>query len=350
MRSVRSLAAAAAVLMAAVACGGSSPGAGGGTSCAKTYKVGLVTDVGKLSDKSFNATSWQGVQDAQSDKSLCVEGKAIESNQPTDYAKNMQTFVDQGYDMVVAVGFLMGDDTLAEAKKNTKTKFAIVDYAYDPAKDAPPANITGLVFKEDQAGFEIGALAGLMTKTSTVGQVLGLKIPPVQRYAEGYIAGVKYTNPNAKVLTVYQGPGDGAAFNNPDWGKARATDEANQNADIIFGGGGNTGNGALLGALAKGKTCIGVDTDQYISYPDAKGCLMTSAEKKLAIAVKTAIVDMVKNTWPSSNLLSFDAANGGVGISPYHDYDSKIPADVKAKIADIQKKLADGSLQTGVKV
>jgi len=350
MRSVRSLAAIAAVLMAAVACGGSgTSNTGGGSNCSKTYKVGLVTDVGKLSDKSFNATSWQGVQDAQNDKSLCVQGKAIESNQPTDYAKNMQTFVDQGYDMVVAVGFLMGDDTLLEAKNNTKTKFAIVDYAYDPVADKPPANITGLVFKEDQAGFEIGALAGLMTKTNTVGQVLGLKIPPVIRYAEGYKAGVKYTNPNAKVLEVYQGPGDGAAFNNPDWGKARAIDEINQNADIVFGGGGNTGNGALLGALSKQKTCIGVDTDQFISYPDADGCLMTSAEKKLATAVKTAITDMVKNSWPSTNLLTFDASNGGVGISPYHDYDSKVPADVKAKIVDIQKKLADGSLQTGVK-
>ncbi|HEY8642488.1 MAG TPA: BMP family ABC transporter substrate-binding protein [Candidatus Dormibacteraeota bacterium] len=350
MRSVRSLAAMAAVLMAAVACGGSgTSNTSGGSSCSKTYKVGLVTDVGKLSDKSFNATSWQGVQDAQNDKSLCVQGKAIESNQPTDYAKNMQTFVDQGYDMVVAVGFLMGDDTLAEAKKNSGTKFAIVDYAYT-ADQSPPANITGLVFKEDQAGFEIGALAGLMTKTNTVGQVLGLKIPPVQRYAEGYKAGVKYTNPNAKVLEVYQGPGDGAAFNNPDWGKARAIDEINQNADIVFGGGGNTGNGALLGALSKSKTCIGVDTDQFISYPDADGCLMTSAEKKLATAVKTAVSDMVKKTWPTTNLLSFDASNGGVGISPYHDYDSKIPADVKAKITDIQKKLADGSLQTGVKV
>jgi basic membrane protein A and related proteins len=262
----------------------------------------------------------------------------------------MQTFVDQGYDMVVAVGFLMGDDTLAEAKKNTKTKFAIVDYAYDAQKDQPPANIVGLVFKEDQAGFEIGALAGLMTKTNKVGQVLGLKIPPVIRYAEGYKAGVKYTNPNASVIEVYQGPGDGAPFNNPDWGKARAIDEVNQGADIIFGGGGNTGNGALLGALSKGKTCIGVDTDQYISYPDAKDCLITSAEKKLAVAVKTAIVDMVKNQWPTTNLLVFEAANGGVGISPYHDFDSKIPADVKAKIADIRKKLADGSLQTGVKV
>lgn len=327
-----------------------SGAAGAAASCSKTFKVGLVTDVGKLSDKSFNATSWQGVLDAQADKSLCVEGKAIESNQPTDYAKNMQTFVDQGYDMVVAVGFLMGDDTLATAKKNSKTKFAIVDYAYDPQKDQPPDNLTGIIFKEDQAGYLIGALAGLMTKTNTIGQVLGLKIPPVQRYAEGYVNGAKATNSKVNVLTVYQGPGDGAPFNNPDWGKARATDEINQGADIIFGGGGNTGNGALLGALQQKKTCIGVDVDQYVSYPDVDACLMTSAEKKLAVAVKTTITDAVKNTWPKDNLLVFDAANGGVGIAPYHDYDAKIPADVKAKVADIQKQLASGSLSTGVNI
>lgn len=354
MRSVRTLAATVAVFLAAVACGGSSGGtsggSSGGSSCSKTFKVGLVTDVGKLSDKSFNATSWQGVQDAASDKSLCVTSKYIESNQPTDYAKNMQTFADQGYDLVVAVGFLMGDDTLAAAKKNSKTKFAIVDYAYDAQKDQPPANLVGLVFKEDQAGFLAGALAGYMTKSNKVGQVLGLKIPPVQKYAEGYKAGVKYANDKASVLEVYQGASDGAPFNNPDWGKARATDMISQGADIIFGAGGNTGNGALLGAVAKNVTCIGVDTDQYVSYPDADKCLITSAEKKLAVAVKTAVVDMVKNQWPSSNLLVFEASNKGVGISAYHDFDAKIPADVKTKMTDIQTKLASGSLQTGVKI
>lgn len=350
MKSIRTVAAAVAVFLAAVACGGSGNNtSGGGSSCTKTYKVGLVTDVGKLSDKSFNATSWQGVLDAQNDKSLCVQGKAIESNQPTDYATNMQTFVDQGYDMVVAVGFLMGDDTLAEAKKNSKTKFAIVDNAYTPDQ-SPPANLVGLVFKEDQAGFIAGALAGYMTKSNTVGQVLGLKIPPVQRYAEGYKAGLAYANPKGKVLEVYQGAADGAPFNNPDWGKARATDMIAQGADVVFGAGGNTGNGALLGALAKNVACIGVDTDQYLSYPQADPCLMTSAEKKLATAVKTAVTDMVKNQWPSGNLLTFDASNQGVGISPYHDWDSKIPADVKTKITDIETKLASGSLQTGVKI
>ncbi|MDQ6899889.1 MAG: BMP family ABC transporter substrate-binding protein, partial [Candidatus Dormibacteraeota bacterium] len=272
-----------AVALVATACGGSSSSSGTGSGCSKTFKIGLVTDVGKLTDKSFNAASWQGVQQAASDKSLCVAAKYIESNQPTDYRKNMETFVDQSYDMIVAVGFLMADDTLAEAKAHPNVKFTIVDNAYDSA----PSNLVGLVFKEDQAGYLIGALAGLMTKTNTVGQVVGLKIPPVQRYADGYLAGVKSTNPNAKVLTVYQGPGDGAPFNNPAWGQARANDEINQGADIIFGGGGNTGNGALIGTLQKGKTCIGVDVDQYLSYPDAAKCLLTSAEKHLSVAVKT---------------------------------------------------------------
>jgi basic membrane protein A len=348
MSGVKRLAIVITVALVGLACGGggTSGGNAGGPSCSKTFKVGLVTDVGKLSDKSFNANSWQGVQDAQNDKSLCVKGSYIESNQPTDYQKNIETFVTQGYDMVVTVGFLLGDDTLAEAKKNPSTKFAIVDFAYT----TPQPNLTGLIFKEDQAGFMIGALAGLMTKSNTVGQVVGLKLPPVQRYAEGYIAGVKYTNPNAKVLTVYQGPGDGAPFNNPDWGKARAIDEINQGADIVFGGGGNTGNGALLGALSKNVPCIGVDVDQFVSYPDVDSCLMTSAEKKLSLAVKTVITDAVKNQWPSSGILTFEAKNGGVGISSYHNFDSKIPANVKAKIDDIKKKLADGTLQTGVNI
>ena len=341
MKGLRSLAAIAALIVASVACGGSGT-SGGGSNCSKTWKVGLVTDVGKLSDKSFNATSWQGVLDAQSDKSLCVSGKAIESDQPTDYQKNMQTFVDQGYDMVIAVGFLMGDDALAEAKKNPKVQFAIVDFAYD---NTAPSNITGLVFREDQAGFLAGAVAGLYTKTGVVGGVYGLDIPPVHRYRVGFENGVKATNPNAKTLGVYQPPGP-TAFNDPDWGKARAIEQISQNADIVFGAGGNTGNGALLAAVQKGKTCIGVDVDQYASYPDADSCLLTSAEKKLATAVKTAITDVVKGT-AKGGTQTFDASNGGVGIAPYHNFDSKLTADQKSKIDSIAKQLAAGTLKTG---
>jgi len=324
------------------ACGGGGTSGSPAASC-KPFKVGLVTDVGKLSDKSFNANAWKGVQDAQADSSLCVQARYIESNQPTDYQKNIQTFVDQKYDMVVTVGFLLGDDTLLLAKANPGVKMAIVDYAYS----APPPNLVGLVFKEDQAGFLAGALAGLMTKTGTIGGVYGLKIPPVEKYRVGYENGAKYTNPSVKTLGIYQPPSGAKSFNDPDWGKARALDFFGQGADIVFGAGGNTGNGALLAAVQQNKQCVGVDVDQFVSYPDADPCLITSAEKHIAVAVKTAIADAVKNQWPSSGLLVFEAKNGGVGISSYHNFDSKVSADIKAKIQDIQKKLADGSLQTG---
>lgn len=345
MRSLRGVGALAALVGAAVfglACGGTS---GGGTAvtCTKTYNVGLVTDVGKLSDKSFNANAWQGVQDAVNDKSLCVQAKVIESNQPTDYQKNIQLFIDQKYDMVVTVGFLLGDDTLAMAKANPTVKFAIVDYAYDK----PPANLTGLVFREDQAGFLAGIVAAKMSKTGTIGGVYGLDIPPVHKYRVGYENGAKYAVPSIKTLGVYQPPSGAKSFNDPDWGKQQATAMFGQGADVVFGAGGNTGNGALLAAVQANKLCVGVDVDQFISYADADSCLITSAEKHIAFAVKAAVTDMVKQTWPASGLVTFDATNNGVGISPFHNFASQVPSDVQAMVKDAESKLASGALQTG---
>jgi basic membrane protein A len=344
MNSLRRLAAVATIAAASVltfACG-SSPAA---TPACTTFNVGLVTDVGKLSDKSFNANAWQGVQDAVADSSLCVKAKVIESTQATDYQKNMQLFIDQKYDMIVTVGFLLGDDTLAVAKKNPNIKFAIVDYAYD----APPANLTGLVFREDQAGFLAGIVAAKMSKTGTIGGVYGLDIPPVHKYRVGYENGAKYAVSSIKTLGVYQPPSGAKSFNDPDWGKQQATAMFGQGADVVFGAGGNTGNGALLAAVQAKKFCVGVDVDQYVSYPDADPCLITSAEKHIAVAVKTAITNAVKKTWPTTGILSFDAKNQGVGISAYHNYDSQVSADTKALVNSASAKLADGTLQTGYK-
>jgi basic membrane protein A len=330
----------AAASVFAFACGGTPAPA---TPACTTFNVGLVTDVGKLSDKSFNANAWQGVQDAVADSTLCVKAKVIESTQATDYQKNMQLFIDQKYDMIVTVGFLLGDDTLAVAKANPKIKFAIVDYAYDK----PPANLTGLVFREDQAGFLAGIVAAKMSKTGTIGGVYGLDIPPVHKYRVGYETGAKYAVSSIKTLGVFQPPSGAKSFNDPDWGKQQATAMFGQGADVVFGAGGNTGNGALLAAVQANKTCVGVDVDQYVSYPDAQKCLVTSAEKHISVAVKTAITNAVKKTWPTSGVLLFDAKNQGVGISPYHNFDSQVPADVKAMVTAAAAKLADGSLATG---
>jgi basic membrane protein A and related proteins len=348
MRSLTGIGALAALMAAAVfgfACGSSNPGPS--SSCTKTWKVGLVTDVGKLSDKSFNFDSYKGVQDAQADSSLCVQGKAIESSVESDYPKNIGQFVDQKYDMIVTVGFKLGDATIAAAKANPNIKFVMVDFA-DFADKTTPANLVGLLFKEDQPGFLAGALAGLLTKSNVIGAVAGLQtVPPVVHYVQGYENGAKYTNPNVKVLKIYQPESGPKDFNDPDWGKQQALTFFGQGADIIFGVGGNTGNGGLLAAKEQNKMCIGVDVDQFVSYPDVDSCLITSAEKHLDKAVKAAITSMVQSQF-KNGILTFDMTNDGVGLASYHNFDSKISADIKAKITDIESKLKSGAISTGV--
>ena len=345
MRVFRRVAVLAAAMTVAFACGsGGSSGSGTSASCSKTWKVGLVTDVGKLSDKSFNANSWKGVQDAQADASLCVSGRYIESNSKEDYQKNLRLFGDGGYDAVVAVGFNLGPDAQTFAKAYPKVKVIMVDSAPDsPVLD----NVTGLLFREDQAGFLAGAVAGLYTKTSTIAGVYGLDIPPVRRYRVGYENGAKYVNSKVTTLGVYQTPCNCSKdFNDPDWGKARGLEFAARGADVIFGAGGNTGNGALLASLQQNIACIGVDVDQYESYPEADPCLLTSAEKHLALAVKSAITNVVQNKF-KSGVQTFEAAGDGVGVAPYHNFDSKLSADQKSKIEAISKGLKDGTIKTG---
>ncbi|TME83437.1 MAG: BMP family ABC transporter substrate-binding protein [Chloroflexi bacterium] len=281
------------------------------SSCSKTFKVGFVTDIGKLGDKGFNDAGWKGVQDAAADSSLCVQAKFLESKQPTDYTPNIQQFVDQKYDMVVAAGFLLGDDTLKAAKANPNVKFTIVDSA-DFTDPTAPTNFTGLLFKQDQGAFLVGALAALMSKTNHVGGVYGLDVPAVVQFRKGYENGAKYINPSIKVDGVFQ-----------------------------------TGNGALLAAKEANKPCIGVDVDQYFTYPDVDPCLVTSSEKHISVAVKTIITNAVKNQWPSGGVLTFDLKNDGVGLAPYHQWDSKVSADIKAKLLDITTKIKNGTLSTG---
>ena len=353
MRSIRVLGGLVVALVMVAACGGTDTGSGGGSSsCSKTWKVGLVTDVGKLSDKSFNFDSYKGVRDAQADSSLCVQGKAIESTTEADYPKNIQAFLDQKYDMIIGVGFNLGDAVTAAAKKNPDTKFVLVD-AFDFADLAPgktpPANLTGLLFNEDEPGFLAGALAALMSKTGKIGAVAGLQtVPPVVSYVEGYTNGAKYAKPGTTVLKIYQPESGAKNFNDPDWGKLQGQTFISQGADVIFGVGGQTGNGSLLAAKSAGKYCVGVDVDQYISYPDVASCLITSAEKHLSLAVKKSITGMVKGE-KIAGIQSFTIKNDGIGLAPYHDYDSKIPADVKVKITEITAKLKSGEITTGVK-
>jgi basic membrane protein A and related proteins len=350
MRGFRALGGLLAAALMVVACGGtnsSNNGGGSGNSCSKTWKVGLVTDVGKLSDKSFNFDSYKGVQDAQADSSLCVQGKAIESSTPDDYSKNIQQFVDGSYDMIIGVGFNLGDAITAAAKASPNIKFVLVD-SFDFADKTPPSNLTGLLFHEDEPGFLAGALAAMMSKTHTIGVVAGLEtVPPVVNYVVGYTSGAQYAVPGTKVLKIYQPESGAKDFNDPDWGKQQGQTFISQGADVLFGAGGQTGNGALLAAKEANKFCVGVDVDQYVSYPDVDSCLITSAEKHLSLAVKQAITGMVKGT-SIAGIQNFTIQNDGIGLAPFHNFDGQISSDIKAKLADITAKLKAGSIQTGI--
>ncbi len=310
------------------------------------FRAGLVTDVGKIDDKSFNQSTWEGVQAAQKELGL-TEIKYIETTDSKDYAKNIAQFADAGYDVIVTVGFALTDDTYAAAKKYPKVKFVGIDQFLmkdDKHADWPLANLVGVVFDEDKAGYLAGALAASLSKTGVIGSVLGTDaVPPVWRFGEGYRAGAKAINANINVLVTYHSDvGFDKTFTDPEWGKTTAQSMIDKKADVIFGAGGKTGNGALLGAAEKKVFCIGVDTDQYFTVPEAKGCLVSSAMKLLT----PSTASMIKAAKDGSFKGGLYA--GPVGLAPYHDLDAQVPAAVKAKITELDKALAAGTLKTNV--
>jgi basic membrane protein A len=301
----------------------------------KQLRVGLVTDVGKVDDRSFNQSAWEGVQCAQKNLGF-TDIKFIETQQSTDYAANIDQFVSDGYDVIVTVGFLLGPATIAAAKANPNIKFIGVDQA----QDETVPNLAGLIFNEDKSGYLAGYLAGLMTKSGTVGQVLGLaNVPAVERYGVGYVNGAKAAKSGIKVLAAC-----GTSFTDTVWGNSTANQMLSQSADIIFAAAGLTGNGALLAVADKGPNTalgIGVDTDQFLSLPEASSIMLSSAMKLIVPGVFTVIKSAQDGSFKGGNVI------GQVGLAPFHDLDSKVPADVKQKMNTLSVDVASGKQPTG---
>jgi basic membrane protein A len=313
---------------------------------AAAFKIGLVTDVGRVNDRSFNQSAWEGVKQAGEAAGL-VEGdgfKYIETQDTKDYADNIQQFIDAGFNVIVTVGFAMGEATITAAKANPDVYFIGVDQFQSEALP----NVTGLVFNEDKAGFLAGALAAGLNKTGTIAAVLGTDlVPPVVAFREGYVNGAKYVNPDINVISTYH-PGEiSQAFVDPEWGAATAKQALDQGADVVFGAGGQTGNGALQEvAAAEGAGsslfCIGVDTDQWETLPAAHPCLVSSAIK----LITPSIVELV-GAYGADGAMTSGNYFGGAGLAPFHDFESVVPQELKDKLAEIDAALADGSLTTG---
>ena len=342
MRKLQWLLAFTLVMAMAVACGGSNEPAAPATDCSSPdlLCIGVVTDVGQIDDKSFNQSAWEGAQTAVTAFGAKVD--YVETRDATDYANNLSLFIADKYDIIITVGFALGEATAAAAKANPGIHFIGVDQFQG---EAVP-NVAGLIFNEDKAGYLGGALAAMMAAeqgSDTIAAVLGTDlIPPVVAFKVGFEAGARAINPDIKVISTFHPGGLDVAFTDPEWGAATAKQAIDQGATVIFGAGGQTGNGALIEVAGNsGLYCIGVDTDQWETVPEARPCLISSAMKLITVGVADLIKLHVEGNFPSGNFL------GEVGLAPFHDFDSVVPAEVKTRLQQIDAGLRDGSISTG---
>ena len=319
-----------------------------------------MTDTGGIDDKSFNASAWKGLQDAQAQ--LGVEAKYLQSKDQSDYAKNIQQFLSEKDDLIITVGFLLGVDTATAAKANPNTKFAIVDYTYpdcypgavegkDCGSSTDIPNVRGLAFETDQAAFLAGYAAAGMSQSGKVGTFGGIKIPTVTIFMKGFEAGVKYYNQqNSKSVAVLgwdTAKDDGlftGNFDSTDDGRKFAESLMQEGADIIMPVAGPVGLGSAAVCKETGKCwIIGVDNDWFESAPEYKDVILTSVLKKINVAVFNTVKD-VKDGKFSGGTVTYTIKDGGVDLAPFHEFDSKVPADLKTQIDAAKKALIDGSL------
>jgi basic membrane protein A len=302
-----------------------------------------VTDIGQLEDKSFNEYSWKGVQDGAAAIGAPAP-QVIVTKDTADYKTNIQTFVDQGYDVIVTVGFLIGSDTTAAAKANPNVQFFGVDQFVCVAADANdkeckgnPPNYQGLLASESQPGYLAGIFAASISQSGVIGAVGGQSnVPPVPAYINGYKNGAASINPSIKVLVNYT-----ESFNAPDKGEAAAKAMIGQKADVIFQVAGLTGAGALRAACTGKIWGIGVDVDQYLSLPDAQQCIVTSAEKKLRTYIAQALERFAAQGPQGGNSFA-DAKSDGIGLSEIRNITP--PADLQGKLDAALAALKAGTL------
>ena len=294
------------------------------------FKVGLVTDVGGLNDQGFNSLAYQGLLKAK--KKLHIMTNVIESHQATDYEKNLQEFADAGYNVIVSVGFMMGDATEAVAKRYPHSKFIIVDYKYQ--HEHP--NIEGITFAEEQSGFLAGALAALVSKTHVVGFVGGMDVPVIHRFKIGYEDGARAADPTIKVLSAYTG-----SFQDSAKGREVAAAEYDEGADICFQAAGASGLGVIDAAKDANKLAIGVDADQHAIAPHH---VLSSALKNVNLAVYHAIVAAKAGHFAPGNT-RLTLKDGAVGLAPYYDLASDVSPAAQKQIETFEQEIETGKIK-----
>jgi basic membrane protein A and related proteins len=326
----------AALALGAAACGDDDDdddggGGGGGEQASEPIKAGVVTDIGGLNDRSFNALANKGRKDAQAQ--LGTETRVLLSESNGDYVPNLTTLAQQQFDLIVSVGFLMADATNTVASKLPNNNFAIIDASAASLKDKPK-NVEGLLFKEQEAGYLAGYLAGLWAKDNNakaVSTVGGQKIPPVDHYIAGFQAGAKKAFPGIETLNGYS-----QDFVDQAKCKEIALDQIAKGSKVVFQVAGGCGLGALDAAKEEGVQGIGVDADQaYLGDH-----ILTSALKRVDVAVFNAIKRVQDGEFKGGTDVIHDLKNDGVGLGKMNAEGEKYADQVK----EIQDQIASGEI------
>lgn len=300
---------------------------------AKDVKIGMVTDIGGVNDKSFNQSAWEGLQALSKETGASV--KNLESKSDADYIPNLNKFVKDKYNLTWGIGFLMGDAVKTVATQNPDSKLAIIDNTVD----AP--NVESVTFAENEGAFLVGVVAGLTTKTNKIGFVGGVDIPVIKRFEAGFKAGVAAVNPNAKIAINYTG-----AFDKPDLGKAAAATIYNDGADIIFHAAGSTGNGVFNEAKDRAKNgnkvwVIGVDKDQSLEFGDE--ITLTSMLKRVDQAVIRVSKDVIDNKFQGGKTVVLGLKDDGVGLPETSK--KNVSADILKKVDEFKAKIISGEIK-----
>lgn len=319
----------------------------GSVTAASAFTACQVTDTGGIDDAGFNQTAWKGVEDAMAEYG--IEGRFLESQAETDYAANLNSLLDGSCDIIITVGFLMGDATKSAAEANPDQKFSIVDVTYDPVVP----NIMGQAFATDQGAFLAGYLAAGMSQTGVIGTFGGINIPPVSIFMDGYAKGAAYYNSvhgtEVTVLGWDPATGDGlftGNFDSLDDGRTFAQNLYDEGADIVMPVAGPVGLGSAALAMELGADnlkIVGVDADQALTDPERSGVYLTSVLKRMDATVQEVIKSTMDGTFEGGNVVG-TLANDGVGLAPFHDLDAAVSDDLKAELETLKAGIVDGSI------
>ena len=321
MKKIVALLLAVVMVLGLAACGSKDSGAKSG------LKIGMVTDTGGVNDQSFNQGAWEGLQAlAKEDSTFTVN--YLESKTDADYAANLQTFIDEDYDLIISVGFMLANATRDAALANPDQKFAIID----DATNADLPNVACLMFAQEQCSYLVGIVAGTMTKSGTVGYVQGMVSDSMNLFGIGFVSGVLAANPDANVLQY-----NANSFADLSAGDTAATDMVTNGADIIYQAAGGTGIGVINACTNNGIYAIGVDYDQSYIAPQT---VITSAMKRVDKGVQGICKDLKDGKF-EAGVHTYSLTDGGVDIAPTT---TLLTPEALAAVEQAKKDILDGKI------